>query len=139
MEGPLGRAVIGGLVLSTVCTLLVVPAIFAVVIGNRKARSPSLSPEHSESPHYDPDLYAQPEATTAPQVASAPASEGRDSAQPEAATAPQAAPAPGSEGREGAYFDPDLHAQPEAGDAPQADTAPGNPTSPTDPPPEVQR
>jgi multidrug efflux pump subunit AcrB len=61
MESPLGRAVIGGLVLSTVCTLLVLPALFAVVIGKQRARSPSLSPEHPESPHYDLE-YVRAEA-----------------------------------------------------------------------------
>ena len=35
MQAPLGLAVIGGLVMSTFATLLVVPSIFAVVIGNR--------------------------------------------------------------------------------------------------------
>ena len=37
MQAPLGRAVIGGLVMSTVATLLVVPSIFAIVIGKKKA------------------------------------------------------------------------------------------------------
>ena len=45
MQAPLGRAVIGGLVMSTVATLLVVPSIFAIVIGRKKAHSPSISPE----------------------------------------------------------------------------------------------
>jgi multidrug efflux pump subunit AcrB len=53
MEGPLGRAVIGGLVLSTFATLLIVPSIFAVVIGRKKARSPSVSPEDPASKYYD--------------------------------------------------------------------------------------
>ena len=39
MEGPLGRAVIGGLVMSTVATLLVVPSIFAVIIGRSGNRA----------------------------------------------------------------------------------------------------
>jgi multidrug efflux pump subunit AcrB len=54
MEAPLGRAVIGGLVMSTFATLLVLPSIFAVVIGRREARSPSLYPGNTESAHYDP-------------------------------------------------------------------------------------
>ncbi len=37
MQAPLGRAVIGGLVMSTVATLLILPAIFAIVIGRSKA------------------------------------------------------------------------------------------------------
>jgi multidrug efflux pump subunit AcrB len=57
MQAPLGRAVIGGLVMSTFATLLVLPSVFSVVIGPRVARSPSLSPEDPESPHYDPDVF----------------------------------------------------------------------------------
>ena len=37
MEAPLGRAVIGGLVMSTFATLLVLPSIFALVIGRQQA------------------------------------------------------------------------------------------------------
>jgi multidrug efflux pump subunit AcrB len=55
MQAPLGRAVIGGLVVSTFTTLLILPAIFALLMGQRKYRSPSLSPEDPESPHHDPD------------------------------------------------------------------------------------
>ena len=55
MQAPLGRAVIGGLVMSTLATLLVVPSIFALVIGRRKARSPSIYPDDPDSPHYDPE------------------------------------------------------------------------------------
>ena len=36
MEAPLGRAVIGGLVMSTFATLLVLPSIFALVIGSQR-------------------------------------------------------------------------------------------------------
>ena len=57
-NAPLGRAVIGGLVMSTFATLLVVPSIFALVIGRSVARSPSIYPDDPESPHYDPLLYA---------------------------------------------------------------------------------
>jgi multidrug efflux pump subunit AcrB len=56
MEGPLGRAVIGGLVMSTLATLLVVPSVFAVVIGSAKSRSPSLFSGDRDSTHFDPDL-----------------------------------------------------------------------------------
>jgi multidrug efflux pump subunit AcrB len=59
MEAPLGRAVIGGLVMSTFATLLVLPSIFAVVIGRNVPRSPSLYPDNPESAHYDPNVYAQ--------------------------------------------------------------------------------
>ena len=58
MQAPLGRAVIGGLVMSTFATLLVVPSIFAVVIGRKVARSPSIYPDDPESPHYDPEVFA---------------------------------------------------------------------------------
>ena len=61
MEAPLGRAVIGGLVMSTFATLLVLPSIFALVIGKREPRSPSLYPGNPESTHYDPELYADGE------------------------------------------------------------------------------
>jgi multidrug efflux pump subunit AcrB len=57
MEAPLGRAVIGGLVMSTFATLLVLPSIFAVVIGKSQARSPSVYPDNPDSKYYDPKLY----------------------------------------------------------------------------------
>jgi multidrug efflux pump subunit AcrB len=53
MEAPLGRAVIGGLLMSTFATLLVVPAIFAVVLGSSKRHSLSVHPDDAESPYYD--------------------------------------------------------------------------------------
>jgi hypothetical protein len=58
MEAPLGRAVIGGLLMSTAATLLIVPAMFALVLGARVARSPSIYPGDKDSAHYDPD-YAR--------------------------------------------------------------------------------
>jgi predicted RND superfamily exporter protein len=58
MQAPLGRAVIGGLVMSTFATLLVLPSIFALVIGGREAHSPSLYPDDPESSHYDPQAFA---------------------------------------------------------------------------------
>jgi multidrug efflux pump subunit AcrB len=58
MQAPLGRAVIGGLVMSTFATLLFVPSIFAIVIGKQVARSPSIYPNDPESTHYDPNVYA---------------------------------------------------------------------------------
>ena len=54
MQAPLGLAVIGGLVMSTFATLLVLPSMFAVVIGKKVARSPSIYPGDRESAHYDP-------------------------------------------------------------------------------------
>jgi Cu/Ag efflux pump CusA len=52
MQAPLGRAVIGGLVVSTFATLLIVPAVFALLIGNRPAVSPSVHPDDPKSVHY---------------------------------------------------------------------------------------
>ncbi|MCC6415981.1 MAG: efflux RND transporter permease subunit, partial [Opitutaceae bacterium] len=47
---PLGRAVVGGLALATVATLLVLPCFFAILAGN-KIRSASLHPaDQSERP-----------------------------------------------------------------------------------------
>jgi hypothetical protein len=57
MQAPLGRAVIGGLVFSTVATLLVVPSVFALVIGRKQAHSPSIYPDDPESKHYDPEAF----------------------------------------------------------------------------------
>jgi multidrug efflux pump subunit AcrB len=57
MQAPLGRAVIGGLVMSTFATLLVVPSVFALVIGRKGARSPSIYPDDKESRYYDPHVF----------------------------------------------------------------------------------
>jgi multidrug efflux pump subunit AcrB len=57
MQAPLGRAVIGGLLMSTVATLLLVPSIFAVIIGRKAARSPSLYSADRDSLYYDADAY----------------------------------------------------------------------------------
>ncbi len=76
MQAPLGLAVIGGLVMSTFATLLVLPSIFAVVVGNTVARSPSVYPDDPESAHYDPDVFADHGASghaDAHQAARAPA------------------------------------------------------------------
>jgi multidrug efflux pump subunit AcrB len=54
LQAPLGRAVIGGLVVSTFVTLFVVPSLFALIMGKRKAVSASLHPDDPESSHYDP-------------------------------------------------------------------------------------
>ena len=54
MTAPLGRAVIGGLLVSTFATLLIVPAMFAIVMGDSKKVSPSLYPDDPKSRHYDP-------------------------------------------------------------------------------------
>ena len=49
---PLGRAVIGGLTLATVATLLVLPAFFALIRRNASTRSRSLDPDDPLSGHY---------------------------------------------------------------------------------------
>jgi hypothetical protein len=52
MTAPLGRAVIGGLVVSTFATLLIVPAMFALVMGDAKKTSPSVDPDDPASRHH---------------------------------------------------------------------------------------
>jgi multidrug efflux pump subunit AcrB len=57
MQAPLGRAVIGGLIMSTFSTLLIVPSIFALLIGRSASHSPSVYPNDPDSTHFDPDLF----------------------------------------------------------------------------------
>jgi hypothetical protein len=57
MQAPLGRAVIGGLLMSTFATLLVLPSIFALVIGRRVPKSPSIYPDDPTSAHFDPAVF----------------------------------------------------------------------------------
>jgi hypothetical protein len=60
MTAPLGRAVIGGLLVSTFATLLIVPAMFAIVMGNDKKTSPSLFPDDPNSRHFAaPDTHSR--------------------------------------------------------------------------------
>jgi multidrug efflux pump subunit AcrB len=49
---PLGRAVIGGLVAATAATLLVLPAVFALVQGRAGRGSASVDPDDPESRYY---------------------------------------------------------------------------------------
>jgi len=51
---PLGRAVIGGLLMSTFATLFILPLVFAWVQGKASTKSVSLDPEDEESIHYIP-------------------------------------------------------------------------------------
>ena len=44
-NAPLGRAVIGGMALATFATLLVLPAVFALLLGRASNQSPSLDPD----------------------------------------------------------------------------------------------
>jgi multidrug efflux pump subunit AcrB len=56
-NAPLGRAVIGGLAAATAATLLVLPAVFAMMQARASASSPSLDPRDPESPRF---IEAQP-------------------------------------------------------------------------------
>jgi len=53
---PLGRAVVGGLIASTIATLFVVPSVFALVMGRSSVSSVSLDPDDPESPRFDAPL-----------------------------------------------------------------------------------
>jgi multidrug efflux pump subunit AcrB len=59
---PLGRAVIGGLAAGTLTTLLVLPAVFALVMGRAPARSASLNPFDPASRHFAPDAQESADA-----------------------------------------------------------------------------
>jgi multidrug efflux pump subunit AcrB len=50
---PLGRAVIGGLLAATVATLIVLPAVFAIVQGRSSTTSVSLDPDDQASRYFD--------------------------------------------------------------------------------------
>ncbi|HZU26753.1 MAG TPA: efflux RND transporter permease subunit [Bryobacteraceae bacterium] len=52
-SAPLGRAVIGGLIVSTFTTLTVLPSIYAIVQRRASATSPSLNPMDPASRYYD--------------------------------------------------------------------------------------
>jgi multidrug efflux pump subunit AcrB len=49
---PLGIAVIGGLMASTVTALVVIPSVFAIVQRNASVSSSSIDPEDPDSPYY---------------------------------------------------------------------------------------
>src|SRR6266498_3686903 len=51
---PLGRAVIGGLFLATIATLIVLPAVYTLVQARVHTLSPTLDPDDPASAHYDP-------------------------------------------------------------------------------------
>jgi multidrug efflux pump subunit AcrB len=53
MTAPLGMAVIGGLVVSTFATLLILPAMFVLVMGTAKKISPSINPDDPSSRYFD--------------------------------------------------------------------------------------
>jgi multidrug efflux pump subunit AcrB len=50
---PLGRAVIGGLFFATLATLVVLPAMYALVQARVRTLSPTLDPDDPTSAHYD--------------------------------------------------------------------------------------
>jgi multidrug efflux pump subunit AcrB len=52
-SAPLGRAVIGGLLVSTFATLTILPSIYAVLQGRASIASPSLNPNDPASRYYD--------------------------------------------------------------------------------------
>ncbi len=53
-SAPLGRAVLGGLIVATAATLLVLPAVFALVQTGATRKSASLDPDDPESAHFNP-------------------------------------------------------------------------------------
>ena len=52
-SAPLARAVIGGLLVSTLITLIVLPSIYAVLQGRASVASPSLNPNDPASRYYE--------------------------------------------------------------------------------------
>jgi multidrug efflux pump subunit AcrB len=61
-NAPLARAVIGGMALATVATLLVLPAVFTLFLKRASSQSPSLDPDDPASTHFDPTQPAHDEA-----------------------------------------------------------------------------
>ena len=53
-SAPLGRAVIGGLFMATLATLIVLPAVYTLLQARVRTVSPSLDPDDSMSRHYEP-------------------------------------------------------------------------------------
>ncbi|MFI5377721.1 MAG: efflux RND transporter permease subunit [Tepidisphaerales bacterium] len=74
---PLGRAVIGGLAGATIATLVVLPAIFALLQGEKTRKTASIDPNDPASRYFDrgvagaPDPGGNGEGAPAPQVARA--------------------------------------------------------------------
>ncbi len=54
-SAPMGRAVIGGLFVATVATLLILPAVFTLLMGSGKTGSPSLHPDDPDGAYYAPE------------------------------------------------------------------------------------
>jgi multidrug efflux pump subunit AcrB len=51
---PLAIAVIGGLLFSTISTLVFLPMVYSWLMGNKPYRNPSLDPEDANSKNYEP-------------------------------------------------------------------------------------
>ena len=62
---PLGRAVIGGLIVSTFATLTILPSIYAILQGKGSTKSPSLNPMDPLSGYYDAGDFAEVEELNA--------------------------------------------------------------------------
>jgi multidrug efflux pump subunit AcrB len=60
---PLARAVIGGLLAATVATLLVLPSVFALLMGRAGTGSASLDPYDSDSPYHVDDATGRDHAS----------------------------------------------------------------------------
>jgi multidrug efflux pump subunit AcrB len=52
-SAPLGRAVIGGLLISTFATLTILPSIYSILQGRASGASPSLNPHDPASRYYE--------------------------------------------------------------------------------------
>jgi Cu/Ag efflux pump CusA len=50
-SAPLGRAVIGGLLGSTIATLIILPSVYTALAGKKPFRSASLHPDDTEPSH----------------------------------------------------------------------------------------
>jgi multidrug efflux pump subunit AcrB len=72
MQAPLGRAVIGGLLVSTFSTLLVLPAFFSIIMGERQFVPASLHPDDELGVHFDREGHE----TSPPGPDNAPPAEG---------------------------------------------------------------
>jgi multidrug efflux pump subunit AcrB len=59
---PLAIAVIGGLIASTLTTLLAIPSVFAIVEGKSAVHSPSIDPDDPTGRYYDGALESSPGA-----------------------------------------------------------------------------
>jgi multidrug efflux pump subunit AcrB len=84
-NAPLGRAVIGGMMVGTGSALLVLPAVFTLLLSRASSQSPSLDPDDAASAHYDPMPHAHPAGDGHP-AAGAQVSPSSTEGEPEAAS-----------------------------------------------------